>query len=184
MARPRILSALPFVDRVGVRNVNIMLLLLYGSLVLFGLVTLFLIPANANIPWPLALALVFVMSSSFVHAFINLSGYILVPGYVFYPTKPWYVYAIADAIIFFSFVAMFSSYIVNSESSSGPIFSTFFMAIGIAVHTRKLWIVVFPNGLFAGEEEEDTPVADGEPVYTDKSIRFDLSQSLARGGRA
>lgn len=186
MVRERLLAALPFVEWIGVWWVNFSLFLLYASFFWFGVVTILLIVANANISWPLSLALACVLSISLTHGLIIAGGALLVPNYVFYPTKPRYLYMGADAVIFLSFVAGLTSYIVSSTSSSGPMFAVFFLCIATAIHTYKLYGLLWPLGilvppLFGGQDTLNAKPERAD-VLINSSLSFDLSR--AKGVRA
>lgn len=137
----------PLLDRIGAKNVNASLLWLYGLFWIWGAATLLLIPINANQPWPLALALAFGIVVPFIHALEIGIGATLVPGYEYYPEQPRWLYMIGDGIMLLCFIAILASYIVDPNSSSAPLFATFFLIISISILIFKLFRLVFPNGL-------------------------------------
>ena len=146
---PRLEADRPLLERIGAKNVNALLLWLYCGFWVWGFVTLLLIPSNANQPWPLSLALAFVIVCAFARGLEIGIGATLVPGYVYYPDEPRYLFMTADGLILLCFVIVLATFIANPSSSSGPLFTTFFMLIALAIVVYKLWNLVFPNGFWA-----------------------------------
>ena len=137
-------AAPPLIDRIGARSVNIGLGAVYALFWLAGLVTLFLIVANANVSWPLALGFAYVIALCATHGAIVAIGRFFVPGYVFYPVKPRIMYMINDAVLFLCFVAVLASYLVNSTSSTVPLFALFALQISTSILLLKLYHIIFP----------------------------------------
>ena len=140
-------SGVPLLDLVGTRNVNAALLLLYTLFVGCGIATILLVAIFASETWPLALALAFVCVVSLAHGSIIVTGAVLVPDYVFYPTRPRWLYIVADAVFLLCFVNILASYGVDSTSSTVPLFTTFFVVNALLVHLYKLVGLVFPDGI-------------------------------------
>lgn len=180
-------AAVPLIDRIGARNVNALLLWLYTAFWGWGVATLLLIPIHANEPWPLALALAFVLTVSVVHFGLMAAGAMLVPDYAYYPIKPVWLYAASDAVIAVCFIAMLAAYIVNSAGSSGPIFTTFFLIITLSVQVYKLFVLARPFDRDPKPPKEGgVPeiVVSGEPVYNEYEYdEYEYEQSANPGAR-
>ena len=158
----------PFIETIGTETVNTGLLLLYASFWIWGWVTLFSVPSNPNVSWPLSLALAFVLSSSVSHFAVIGIGSTLVPGFVFYPVKPRWLYMANDGLIGLCFLGILISYIINAQSSTVPLFTTFLMIIALSI---MLWKVV---GLMFGWH------ATAEPASEEGYYESDVGASAAR----
>jgi hypothetical protein len=171
-------AAVPLIDQIGTRNVNALLLWMYAGFWSWGVATLLLIPVHANEPWPLALALGFVLLTGFVHFGIMGTGAILVPDYVYYPVKPVWLYAASDAVILTCWIVILVTYILNPAGSTGPIFTTFFMILALSVQVYKLFGMVRPFDRTPKETAATgggipEVVVSGEPVYGYDEYEYD-----------
>lgn len=162
-------AAVPLIDQIGTRNVNALLLCMYAGFWSWGVATLLLIPVHANEPWPLALALGFVLLTGFVHFGFMGAGVILVPDYVYYPSKPVWLYAASDAVILTCWITILVTYILNPSGSSGPIFTTFFLILALSVNVYKLFLLVRPWDCTTKEKPQEGGIPEvvlsGESVY-------------------
>lgn len=132
--------ALPLIDRIGVFAVNVALLSVYVSMLAWALTTFLLIVFNANEPWPLSLALAFVVTFTSFHFGVMAAGALTVPGYELYPAsvKPTVLYKVSDGAICLCFVAVCVSYGINSASSAAPLFSIFVLFFATLTNVLKI----------------------------------------------
>lgn len=134
----------PLIDRIGARNVNILIGAVYLVMWWWGFATFLLIPAFVNTAWPISHALAFVITVFIVHfAFVGI-GAVLVPGYNPYPVQPMLLYLAADVVLLFSLVAISASYIRSAMASTVPLVATWLVLGSLAINMWKLYEVVFP----------------------------------------
>jgi hypothetical protein len=175
----------PLLERIGAKNVNAILLWIYTGFWGWGLACFFLIPIHANEPWPLALALAFVLTAGFIRALEIGIGATLVPNYVYYPVLPRWPYMLQDSVFLVCWIAILASYIVSSASSTVPLFTVFFMDLALPVLLFKLYRLVFPDGFLAGAKSDAPPAGDaalqfpGGEEYYDEYVYGDFVEGSA-----
>lgn len=147
----------PLLDRIGPRNVNIGLFVIYLLLWGWGVATLLFIPIHPNTDWPIAQSLAYSIGITLIHFGLIVTGATLVPNYIYYPVKPILLYILADMVIFFAFAAVVASYILNSLASTMPLFGTWAMVVALSVHLWKLYELVWGSARAKG----DTLLASG-----------------------
>jgi hypothetical protein len=134
----------PLIDKIGARNVNAGLLWLYVLMWGWAMATFLLIVIHANEPWPLALALALVATFTLFHFSLILVGACLVPDFVYYPVQPVLLYVVADAAILLCFIAFLASYIINTASSTAPLFVCWILLFCIGTNIYKLFGLARP----------------------------------------
>lgn len=135
-------SMKPLLDRIGERNVNGFLLIVYLAFWGWGVASFLFIPIHSNVGWPIAQALAYAIVVTLVHFLFIAIGATLVPDYTYYPLEPLWVYMISDGVIFFSFVGVVASYLLHSMSSAVPLVGIWLMLIALAAHVWKLFSLV------------------------------------------
>lgn len=133
----------PLLDRIGARNVNIFLFLLYLAFWGWGFAGFLFIPSNPNIDWPISHALAYGIVFPLSHFLIIGIGATLVPDYVYYPVEPKWVYMIADGVIFFVLVGIVASYILDPISSTVPLVGMYVLLIMLLINLWKLYSLVW-----------------------------------------
>lgn len=133
----------PLLDRIGAKNVNIIIGVLYLLLTSGGIAVLLFMPIFPNTDWTVAAAMGYSIGIFLIHFSIIGAGALLVPDYVYYPVQPSLVYMLADLLIFFSFVGVVASYILSPLSSTMPLFGTWVIILGLCVHLYKLYSLVW-----------------------------------------
>ena len=129
----------PLLDRIGARNVNIFLGLVYVLLWAWGIAALLWLPIHANVEWPISHALAYCIGIAVIHFGLIAIGSTLVPNYVYYPVEPKWIYMITDGVIFFALVGVVTSYLLSPISSSLPVYGTYAMILAMMVNIWKLW---------------------------------------------
>lgn len=133
----------PLLDRIGAKNVNIGLAVIYILMVAWGVTALVMVPANVNIEWPIVHAFAYTLGIALVHFGLIAAGTTLVPNYTYYPVRPQWLFMITDGVMFFAIVGVVASFILNATSSAVPLFGTWFLIIGLCVNLWKLWELTF-----------------------------------------
>lgn len=136
-------DAEPLIDRIGTRNVNLGLGIIYLVLVGWGIAAFLLIPIHAGITWPLSFAFAYHLTAAGLHfGFIGI-GAVLVPQYIYYPVEPKLLYRITDAAMLCILVSIVVSYIVLNTSSTIPLISTWLLQFALCIQLYKLYSLLF-----------------------------------------
>ena len=135
----------PLIDRLGSRNVNMFIGVLYLVLWWWGLGTFVLIPAFVNTAWPIAHSVAYAVAAAVVHFGFMAIGAVLIPDYVPYPVSPMLLYLAADVVMLFSLVGIVASYIRSEFASTVPLVGTWLVMMALALHLWKLYELVFPT---------------------------------------
>lgn len=141
----------PLLDRIGARNVNIGLGIIYIGFFIWGLYSFLSIPVNVNQVWPIDLTFVFNLVTSLAHFGFIAIGATLVPNYVYYPVKPQWVYMLTDGIIFFTVLSVAASYLLSSTSSTVPLVATYVLLFALGVNIYKIYALVWGSARVEGE---------------------------------
>lgn len=141
--RARMADDEPLIDRIGTRNVNLALGIVYLALLGWGLAVFLLIPIHAGATWPLSFAFAYQLTTAGIHfGFIGI-GAILVPQYVYYPVAPKRLYQLTDAVILVLLVSVLLSYILANTSSTVPLVTTWLLQFALGVQLYKIYSLVF-----------------------------------------